>query len=223
MFTFDRQGLRSFTNWTRSSIVSITLNKKYLLILCLNQLISKPKNSKEIHGCASINWSYKVIPFVGISYLRYCQVVEHLLTVSAQLSHLMSFILHIKFFSIRAIAHCVKLWFCLIYCQLNWKVSKLMSLVVWLWWWWWWITIGDDDGDTDLGGIKANEHGGRPLKNSPRTLNQTVSAPLGMAIMIMIMMMIMAVKMMIIINDHDEHQNMIMILDWKAWWEKVWQ
>ena len=73
---------------------------------------------------------------------------------------------------------------------------------------------GDDDtdgDDTDLGGIKANEHGGRPLKNSPRTLNQTVSAPLVMAMMIMIMMM--SVKMMIIINDHDEHQNMIMILD----------
>ena len=68
---------------------------------------------------------------------------------------------------------------------------------------------GDDDvDDTDLGGIKANEHGGRPLKNSPRTLNQTVSAPLGMAIMIMIM--IMAVRMMILIDDHDEHQNMIL-------------
>ena len=46
--------------------------------------------------------------------------------------------------------------------------------------------INDDDVDdgTDLGGIKGNEHGGRPLKNSPRTLNQTVSAPLDIPIMI---------------------------------------
>ena len=48
------------------------------------------------------------------------------------------------------------------------------------------INDDDNDGDdgTDLGGIKGNEHGGCPLKNSPRTLNQTVSAPLDIPIMI---------------------------------------
>ena len=55
----------------------------------------------------------------------------------------------------------------------------------------------DDEGDdTDLGGVKTDEHGGRPLENSPRTLNQTVSAPLGIIMIMISMTMIMAVRMM---------------------------
>ena len=56
-----------------------------------------------------------------------------------------------------------------------------------------------DDDDTDLGGVKADEHGGRPLKNSPRTLNQTVAATLDIILIIMMMavrMMMMNIVMM---------------------------
>ena len=135
--------------------------------------------------------------FVGIAHLRYREVVKYLLTVSAQLSHLLRFFF---FFCTQAIAYCAGL------CEfLSAELDGVKTDEL----------GGCDYCDGDyLGSIKANEHSSRPLKNSPRTLNQTVSAPLVMAMIIMTMMM--PVRIVILINYHDERQNMMVNIRLKS-------
>ena len=57
----------------------------------------------------------------------------------------------------------------------------------------------DDDSDTDLGGVKADEHGGRPLENSPRTLNQTISPTLHIVIIFILMAVSILMMMMTVV------------------------
>ena len=128
--------------------------------------------------------------------LRYCQVVEHLLAIATQLSHLGLCLFKLTYFThcVQCTSleqNCVCVWFAVSWpgrrhgehgdCEYDDDGDGDNNV--------------DDDSDTDLGGVKADEHGGRPLENSPRTLNQTISPTLH----IVIIFILMAVMMMNIV------------------------
>ena len=140
--TFDRQGLRSFTNWTRSSIVSITLNKQVYVSIQIQQghsswiavscFLDESENSEQtkVYTSKIRGIWLKKISFKGNSYhLRYCQVVQNLFTVAAQLSHLCV----VKHFVCKLTSlneHWAELCLCVVYCKFTWEVSKLMMMMM---------------------------------------------------------------------------------------------
>ena len=63
-----------------------------------------------------------------VAHLRYCQVVEHLLAVAAQLSHLLNILYVIVFASVFVFVFANKLGV-----QQTWEASKLMSMAVVPW------------------------------------------------------------------------------------------